>query len=209
MEDFIKKWKEDKKYQAKIKLILYGVFIILVVLYASTLNTNTPKEDKKEIDTPKEETTTSIINFPSTYSFNITINLDDEIYEYYGDKLEDVTFITKVGEPNTKYTYRNNEYYLYGTETIVTEKEVYDVIDRKYLDIDNINKYLNKANKYGEEYYVYLKDIIEDDDSDEYITITLGIDNINIDYTLLMKKLNGNNKCTVEIKRTPLETINE
>ena len=48
MDNFIKKWKSDKKYQAKIKLILYGIFIVLVALYASTLNTNMSKEDKKE-----------------------------------------------------------------------------------------------------------------------------------------------------------------
>ena len=55
--------------------------------------------------------------------------------------------------------------------------------------------------KVGNEYHVYLKDIILDYNSDDYIIVTINNNDINIDYTNLMKILNNSIKlCTVNIK---------
>lgn len=199
MDEFIKKWKSDKKYQAKIKLILYGIFIILVVLYASTLNTNINKDNKK--DEPKE-IDTLVIAIPKEYHYNITIDLDNNSYKYYGDKTSEKTTITKETDVTKNYIYQNNEYYIEdnGTYVKTTKDEIYDIINYNYLNIDSINNYLKNATKNGNEYLVYLKDIILDDDSNEYITIEVNDNNISIDYTELMRKINNNERCNVDIQ---------
>ena len=200
MDNFIKKWKSDKKYQAKIKLILYGIFIILVALYASTLNTNIPKEDKKENN--KEEIDTLVIAIPKEYHYNITIDLDDKVYKYYGDKTRDNKTITKEADTVTNYIYQNDNYYIddNGTYVITTREEVYDILSYNYLDINNINNYLKKSTKRDNQYLVYLKDIILDNDTDEYITIEVNDNNISIDYTSLMNKINNSERCLVDIQ---------
>ena len=34
MDKFLENWRNDKKYRAKIKLLLYGLFLIFVTIYA-------------------------------------------------------------------------------------------------------------------------------------------------------------------------------
>jgi len=202
MDEFIKKWKNDKKYQAKIKLIFYGVFIILAVLYISSLNKSIPKEDKKDDIQEKEVINDTIIDIPNTYHYDITIDLDNNIYRYYGNKDMEKTTITKETGATTNYLYQNNEYYIddNGTYVKTTKEEVYDLINYNYLDLNNINNYLKNATKEDNSYKVYLKDLILDDNTDEFITITIDNNKINIDYTSLMKKINNNEKCIIDIQ---------
>ena len=201
MEEFLKKWKSDKKYRAKIKLIFYGVFIILVAVYASTLNTSITEDDKK--DDPKEEVINDeVIEVPENYHYEINIEIDNDTYKYYGEKTIARTTITKIGDATINYLYEDNEYYINDNNTYVktTREEVYDIINYNYLDLNNINNYLKKATKVNNMYYIYLKDIILNDETDEYITIIIDDNNINIDYSSLMKKINNYEKCIVEIQ---------
>ena len=39
MDKYIEKWKEDKKFRAKIKLLLYGIFLVIVIIYITSLKT--------------------------------------------------------------------------------------------------------------------------------------------------------------------------
>ena len=38
MNEFLEKWKNDKKYRTKIKLLAYIAFFVIVSIYALSLN---------------------------------------------------------------------------------------------------------------------------------------------------------------------------
>ena len=64
-------------------------------------------------------------------------------------------------------------------------------LDDNYINLESINSYLEKAkSSNNNQYLVYLKDIILGNDSEEYFTILINDDKINIDYTPLIKQFN-------------------
>ena len=54
MDKFIEKWQSDKKYRAKIKLLLYVIFIIIITIYAVYLNKNQPINNILDDNVPNE-----------------------------------------------------------------------------------------------------------------------------------------------------------
>lgn len=212
MDKFIENWKNNKRYRTKIKLIAYTTFVVIVAIYAFSLN-NSPykaKQDfneaiKKENDIKKED----ILKIPSEYDYTITINIDDKTYKYYGYQNDLARTINKeVDGKTTKYFYKNNSYYLeddYKIDNYIltTKEEIYDVVNYNYINLSTINEYLKKGTKDNNQYIVYLKDIILGNESEDYFIIELNENNIFIDYTVLMKEFNSSiNKYTVnyEIK---------
>ena len=207
MDDFYKKWKEDKKYRTKIKLLAYTFFIIIVSIYALSINDNTPnnnineeKKDDKEIINSNE----NIITIPKNYTYNINITIDNDNYSYYGKKTPQEEIITKETPTSiTNYRYFDNEYYIQIDDIYqkTTKEDVYDIATYNYLNLTNINKYLSKSTKNNNEYWVYLKDVILGNDSNDYFIINLSNNHINIDYTELIKEFNPNiSKYLVDIK---------
>ena len=198
MEEILEKWKNDKRYRTKIKLLLYTLFVIVVSIYAISLDRKSTKDIKEDIEEIKVVTEDNTINLPEEYNYKIDININDIIYKYYGLQTAKTRYITK--ESNdviTNYIFENNEYYIEDTTKIdnyikTTREEVYDVINYNYINIDTINTYLSKATKEDNHYLVYLKDIILGNDSDKYFTITKDNNNINIDYTNLMQAFDNN-----------------
>ena len=195
MNEFIKKWHNDKKYQAKIKLLLYGLFIIFVTIIAvSPRNNELIEENKNKNDTPSV-LDNSLIKIPTEYNYDITIYIDDNYYRYYGNvKTNETTIFKEIDNSMINYICRNNEYYMLDDDIYVktTKDEVYDVINYNYINLDNINNYLSKSVKNGNQYLVYLKDVILDDNTDEYFIININDNIINIDYVPLMKRYNSN-----------------
>jgi len=190
MKEFIEKYKTDSKYKAKIQLIGYTIFVIVVSIFA--------------LSGYKEPTTTNNDNKLTTYNYKININLNDNLYHYYGTKEKEEIIINKVIDENQTlgYSYKDNNYYRHENDTYVvtTEEEIYDVIEFNYLSLDTIDKYLNLSTKKENENIVYLKDIIIGNSSEEYITILKEENKYNIDYTSLMKLFdNSIEKLTVEI----------
>ena len=51
MNEFLEKWKKDHRFQVKIKLLLYTLFVVIVAIYAITANNSTPNADMKEKET--------------------------------------------------------------------------------------------------------------------------------------------------------------
>ena len=207
MDDFYKKWKEDKKYRTKIKLLAYTAFVIIVSIYALSINDNIPNNNtnyennhNKETINTKENT----IAIPNSYTYNINVTIDNEFYSYQGKKtLEEETITKETSNGITNYRYFNNEYYVLIDEIyqITTKEDVYDVVNYNYLNLANINRYLSKSTKNINEYWVYLKDVILGNESDDYFIITINDDHINIDYTNLIKEFNPNiSKYLVDIK---------
>lgn len=205
MNEFLEKWRSDSKYRAKIQLLLYGVFIIGVAIYAATLNNHAPISNNIDINPNTDNFDEQVIKIPDKYNYIIDIVIDDIKYQYSGTKESTKTTIIKTKDNiTTNYMYQSNEYYLEddGNYIKTTKDEVYDIINYNYININTINEYLNKATKRENQYLVYLKDIILGNDSDEYFTIIVNDNNIDVDYTPLMKQFNNNvvnYKVTIQI----------
>lgn len=205
MKDFIEKWNSDSKFKTKVKLGLYTLFVVIVSIFAlSSRNTNTVTNTIDFNDeTINQEETINTITIPDEYTYTTKITINEKNYQYSGTKdTNKETIIKIVDNENANYIYQESDYYKLQDEQYVltTKDEVYDIIDYNYLQIETINKYLSKSNKENEMHKVYLKDIVLDNDSDEYITITISENKINIDYTSLIKLFDNNiEKCLIEI----------
>ncbi len=206
MNNFLEKWKTDKKYQTKIKLSLYTLFVVIVAIFAISSNNSSTNLDIQENNSNNQETNLNnnskenstlieenIIELPDEYDYDINITIDNQLYRYYGTKDNIKMTITKeVGETITNYIYEDDNYYIEIDEvyTLTTKEEVYDVVNYNYLNIENINKYLTQGKVVDEQYQIYLKDIILGNESEDYITITIK-DEIDIDYTNMIKYFNN------------------
>ena len=70
MKNNIEKWQNDNKYKAKIKLILYGIFIFAVSIFAISANRHIPKETTtKENEQETEYNNNEIIQIPKNYHY--------------------------------------------------------------------------------------------------------------------------------------------
>lgn len=205
MNDFIEKWKTDKKYQAKIKLSLYVLFIFFVTIFAlsgrNTSVNNIESEKTNKVDSSDE---TNIIDIADEYKYEINISINDNNYKYNGIKeLNQETIYKQNNETDYKYIYTDNKYYkeISDNYILTTESEVYDIIDINYLKLDQINEYLKISTKTDDKYIVYLKDIILNNTTDDYISIKIENEEIEIDYTNIIKiSDNTIDKCIVNIK---------
>ncbi len=196
MNDFIEKWQNDKKYQAKIKLLLYGVFIIGVLIFVNISNKNNISNNIQENDNLaniNENDNRQIIKLPQKYKYIINTTIDENHYQYSGIVNNNEKTIRKTINDNIiNYIFKNNNYYEENNNNyiITTKEEVYDIINYNYINTDNINVYLSKGIKNGKQYLVYLKDIFLGNNTDTYFIIQVNNNEINIDYTPLMKEFN-------------------
>lgn len=195
MDEFLKKWKKDKKFKTSVQLATYTFFVIIVSIFAvsnsnsiplNEVNNNINQQNAKD-----NNIATNTIEILEKYNYMIKININEKEYKYSGTKTKDEEKITKeTDETITNYIYKNNSYYKEDKENnyLVTNKdEVYDIINYNYLSLETINEYLKKAEKLENQYLVYLKDIILNNNSNDYIVINISNNKINIDYTVLMK----------------------
>lgn len=200
---FKEKW-QDKKYQAKVKLSGYGIFIGIVLLLVAFGGGNSNTDYESDIDenlnneVNKEEDNTISFDKPDVNNYTYEIEIitkknDIENKYYYSGKVLDAyeELVKKVENKDYNYRIKDNKYYAYDNDKYVltTEKEVYDILDYSYLDIDNINNYLSISKLEDDEYRVYLKDIILDNTSEDYISINMNETSLKIDYTKLINIL--------------------
>ena len=202
-ESFSTKWK-DKKYQAKVKLSIYGIFILIVIILGNIGNNGSLDNDidnNKDIDSNISDNNSSINDsgdiflLPKNYTYNIDIKLDDKEIKYNGEVNDVVEVITKEID-NVKYSYKyiDKKYYVSKNDNYVltSRDNIYDIVDYSYIDNDIINSYLKEGKLVGNKSVVYIKDIVLDYKGNDYITYTLSDKKIEIDYTKLYNILNDN-----------------
>lgn len=209
---FKEKW-QDKRYQAKIKLSGYSIFVVIAIIMilvgGATNNKNTiidnGLEDNKTIKDNTDTKDNKLFTIAYPYIIELNYNIDNTknniTYKYSSNNNE--LLITKINNDIvTNYKYISNKYYVEnnGNYILTNINKVYDIIDYEYLDIDNINNYLNNATLENNIYKVYLKDIILNNTSDKYITIKLLDNSVEIDYTYLLNILNNSNYDTFILK---------
>lgn len=200
MNDFMEKWNSDSRFKTKIKLSLYTLFVVFVAIFAvsnrNNITTNELQnpttEENNNIDNESNNNTNNklSINIPDEYNYKINIKINELTYQYTGTKNKTRENITKtVNNINTKYIYENNNYYKendINNYILTTKDEVYDVIEYNYINLKTINEYLSKSTKIENQYIVYLEDIILGNNSQDYITISLTDNIVNINYTQLL-----------------------
>ena len=205
MHKIIEKMKSDSKYSAKIQLLLYSSFVVLVAIFVAIKSPNNlPNIDEEELDVSDNIVDENIIKITDKMNYQIKVNVNDSqecLYKIAKDGSEEKIIKEKANE-TTNYIFKDGEFYkeINGIPTKVTKDDIFDIIDYDYLKLDNINLYLSKATKNVNKYLVYLKDIILTNSSNNYFVIMIDNKNVSIDYTPLMKIYNDDiNKCKVNI----------
>lgn len=207
-ENFFKKMKEDKKYNAKVQLIGYGVFILIIVVFlnvGSMVGGNSTGVLENDII----EEVNIIDEIDNNYEYNINISLSkgEELvsnYRYYGKRYNDNKEINKeVGEVVSSYYKVNNYYYVMNEEELsfVEKNIIYDLVDSKYIELDNVMEMVDKASldhvvddSLGNNesvYNLYVKDMVISVKNDDVISFNVKeVDDkllIDVDYTNLIK----------------------
>lgn len=204
----LKERLKDKRERAKIELILYGIFFLGVIIFVRIIGSMSSGIEDSNIE--KES---FIFTISDNYEYDMVINKNDNIYEYYGKVLgNNSTINLRETDKEKTYYFTNKKYYvLKDNEYILTsEEEVYPYIDYYYLSVDNIKEYIHMATKEGEVYKLKLSDIVLNNNSEDYIEIFIneGDKNIVIDYTALFKLMDQDiDKLLVNITYSNINNI--
>lgn len=215
LKDFIEKYKTDKKYKAKVQLIGYGVFILIVLigLNISALGTSSHENISSMKNYPLNNRNTKTENKRITLLDNIKDNYEYDVkatvttkkeeieetkeIEYYGKSSNNNMEINKkLGNENNTYYKVDKRYYKKVNEQyeMMKEEELYDILEKEYIELDSIKEYLEKSSldhvteySSGKKEYVYHMRV------KEIIKSYPEIDEIEI------KALEENNTLTIEI----------
>lgn len=203
------RWK-DKRERAKIELMLYGIFFLVIIIFArisSSMSTNIPKDN--------DINNTFIDEITDNYQYDIDITIDNNEYKYFGKKLGNNMSITRIVGTKEEYFYQmNDKYYILDTKgnyILTTAEDIYPYIEYRYLNINNIKQFIKLGTKNDTVYSVKVSDIVLNNNSTDTITLTVNEEdkNILIDYTNLFKIDNSNiNKVEVNIKYSNINSIN-
>lgn len=203
------RWK-DKRERAKIELMLYGIFFLVIIIFArisSSMSTNIPKDN--------DINNTFIDEITDNYQYDIDITIDNNKYKYFGKKLGNNMSITRIVGTKEEYFYQmNDKYYILDTKgnyILTTAEDIYPYIEYRYLNINNIKQFIKLGTKNDTVYSVKVSDIVLNNNSTDTITLTVNEEdkNILIDYTNLFKIDNSNiNKVEVNIKYSNINSIN-
>ena len=174
-ESFFDKVKSDKKYKAKVELIGYGIFIVVLVLglNISSLGDNSNRSDlgnvidKGGLNEGEEESTSMdeeslLKKLDDNYSYEVLVNItkksmnietNEEVdveskISYKGKsygKTKEINYIN--GNDKSIYYKVDDSYYsrLDNITSLVKDTQVYDVIEGKYIEVDSIKEMINKA----------------------------------------------------------------
>lgn len=174
-ESFFDKVKGDKKYKAKVELIGYGIFIVVLVLglNISSLGDNSNRSDlgnvidKGSLNEREEENTSMdeeslLKKLSDNYSYEVLVNItkksmnietNEEVdveskISYKGKsygKTKEINYIN--GNDKSIYYKVDDSYYSRqdNITSLVKDTQVYDVIEGKYIEVDSIKEMINKA----------------------------------------------------------------
>ena len=144
----------NDKFNAFIKLCLWGIFIVFVVLVSSLSNN---KIDDNTDSNNKQITYQDKLNkLSNNYKFKYEIKVNNEIYTFEGSKLTDKEIGTRNYNDNViSYYIENGMSYKIVDDKLKEFDNLYDSINTNNLNIDNIkaelnlNKYLEQDGKYS------------------------------------------------------------
>lgn len=217
-EHIIKEEVKEPKKKSKRKYIVYAFLAIVLVVYAllssgsylssDSLNNNQNPVSNNNVneDSSKEEENTinkdifTILdekNYIYSNQIEIIKNEKTEEYFYKGEKKDSVLSIIKsINQEEKEYTYQEGKYFYQDNE--VLEEEVYDVVNKQYIDLNYIRDYVDHASLYSttiyktgeivKVYHLLLKEIIIGYQEEDYIMIEIDQKDtehylLSLDYT--------------------------
>ena len=135
----LKEKLKDKREKAKLELIIYGIFFVIIIIFARVTSSNIPsKTDENNI---KQDSFIYLLK--NNYAYNIIVEINNDRYEYNGKVLGNNGSINiKTKDTTDSYFLMNKKYYILkeGNYILTTEEEVYPYIDYHYLNINEQNK---------------------------------------------------------------------
>lgn len=215
-KEFLDKYKNDKKYNAKVQLIGYGVLIGIIILYANinsaqitsyrktypsrtnrTNNINTNQESKNE---------TLLEKIDKNYQYDIKVlskgKEEKKEIHYYGKKYQNNMEITKELDGITTNYYKvDSRYYTKENDNynLAKQEDIYNIVEKEYIELPDIKEYINLASldhkteySNGKKEYVYhlaVKNVIKSYQGTEEIEINI---------------IEENNELTIKINYTNL-----
>ncbi len=203
----MKEYLKDPKNSAKFQLLIYGILVVIVIIFIRVNNMlskdeiNNNKENVANtssdlLDDSKDNLVLSNIKDNYEYEINMEIKTIDKVHNitYSGIKYNNEELISKIKDNTEEDFYVSNEIYskiTNGHYEKVNKEYVYDDINPYYLEIDNIYNYIEKAIEDDNNYLIRVDKIINDSDSNEYIVIEDCSEDskvvLNINYTNLLK----------------------
>lgn len=202
-------WKEPKG-RAKIELSLYGVFFVFVIIFVRVLSAG-----ESQITSSNDDIMSEVKKITDNYAYNIEIDKNNMITRYYGNELgHNKTIYKDYQDIIVNYYKKGDNYYIQenGNYLLTSQSEVYNIMSKKYLDINYIKEYLRISTKEDNIYKVKIKDLILDSQSEEIVPITITVSEdqvtIFIDYTRLIQIEDSEvEKLTVKINYSRINKI--
>ena len=230
-QSFFDKYKTDKKYKAKVQLIGYGIFILILIAYLNISNMNATSHGnittlKNEINNKETSATTEDkqidllekINNNYEYTINTTIitNEEEKEVKYSGRSAKNNMEITKEINTTTINYYKvDSRYYKKDNDTyeLAREEDIYDVVGKEYIELNDVKEYIDKSSldhvteySTGKKEYVYhlkVKEIIKSYQGQDEVEIKI-IEENNI-LTIIIDYTNLMKLFSEELKECMIE----
>lgn len=247
-KSFLEKMK-DSKYKAKVEFIGYGVLILILLIYLNVVNSTSSNtliqnDNSLKENIEQEEVALNLLEkISDNYEYDIQIHYvqnndstsdvkEEKDIHYFGKSFSNQLVIQKEVDQESKIYYKVDDFYYQenadtnsqGSFELVDDSEVYSFLDRKYIEFDNVKKYIDKASldhvtnyssgKKEEVYHLKIKDVIKSyqDDTELEISVTTVDEQVVIrtDYAVLLHVIDASIvKCKVEFTYTNIGKVEE
>lgn len=207
---FFKKMKTDKKYNAKVQFIGYGIFILVIIVFLNLGSMSSNVGNTVDDDSMMEVEDKKLIEkIDDNYRYNVNISLtkgENEVinYRYYGKMFDFNKVINKDVNGVVNTYYKVDDYYYVMNEneySFIKVEDVYDLVKSEYIEVNGVMEFVNKSNldHVTEEsvgvikstYNLYVRDVVISVKNDDIITFNVVEEEnklmIEADYTNLMK----------------------
>ena len=165
----------DEQAHARAMLLIYGVFMLIVVLFIrlspAPKNVDSNNENNQVVDdnnitttptptaslnpepTPTANTEKKKIEYEINYAYSYTINHDGNTEVYIGKRLDDKQKFSYIKDGKT------TEYAIMDDNYLIKENGVYHIIDKlgnyfKYCDVEKILKLVEKKKPVSENKFI-------------------------------------------------------
>lgn len=199
-ESFFQKYKNDKKYKAKVELTGYVVFVLIIILFVNIASLGNEKpsgnlaneilnNNNNNSSTTTETEKHLLDEITNNYQYDITINVTrttEEIisYRYYGKSYGSTLEINKEANGLTNTYYKSDNYYYQkiNEEYAITKADdIYNLISSNYIELDYLLEYIAEASldhvtnysngKKESVYNLYIRDIIISNKTEDIVPI--------------------------------------
>ena len=207
LKEFLDKYKNDKKYNAKVQLIGYGILIAIIIIYLNihsaqltTYKRETPSRTNRtnNITTNQENKNETLLEkIDKNYQYDIKIHNKNKEEEkevhYYGKRYQNNTEITReIDGTTTNYYKVDARYYTKVNDNfeIAKQEDIYNIVEKEYIELEDIKEYINLASldhkteySNGKKEYVYhlpVKEVIKSYQGTDKVEINITEENNNL-----------------------------